>query len=183
MARPGRRSTSPSASWRPAAGRSSSPPAGRLVVDLLRCGATHIVMPLRRRQCPGPLDQCPPADEADPRASDLHRPYPCAERGLARQEGGPGDRRRLYPHLPQPLSDAETFAELRRNGVLEGAAAGDRRLRDGGRASGDAVIRLPGGRPLVVTPGIDLPRFDPTRVSAERMIQLAQPGACPTGRR
>jgi glycosyltransferase involved in cell wall biosynthesis len=40
---------------------------------------------------------------------------------------------------------------------------------------------LPGGEPLVIPPGLDLSRFDPTRVGAERIAQLAQNWRLPDG--
>jgi glycosyltransferase involved in cell wall biosynthesis len=152
---------------------------GRLVADLLRCGATHIVMPLAGDNALGRWTNVRRLMKLirEHRISIIHTHVPSAAwlAKKAAQETGA-----IYTLTCHSLYPPETFAELRRNGVLEGA----QRVIAVSETAAEHLAsrhRLPGGRPLVITPGIDLPRFDPTRVSAERMIQLSQAWRLPDG--
>src|SRR5262249_44823861 len=134
---------------------------GRLVADLLRCGATHITMPL-------------PADNGlgrratarrlvklirEHRISIVHARVPGAawlSKRAAEEAGVPST---LTCH--GLYEDAST--DTRRNGLLEQAA----KVIAVSETAADHIMgrhRIQ-GRPVVIAPGIDLARFDPTRVS------------------
>jgi glycosyltransferase involved in cell wall biosynthesis len=151
---------------------------GRLVADLLRCGATHITMPL-------------PADNAlgrramvrrlvklilDHRISIVHARMPGAAwlSNRAAEEAG----------IPYTLTChglyEDTAAETRRNRLIEEAA----QVIAVSETAADHIMNVHQvqGPPKVITPGIDLARFDPARVSAERIMQVAQAWRLPDGR-
>jgi glycosyltransferase involved in cell wall biosynthesis len=152
---------------------------GRLVADLLRCGATHIVMPLAGDNALGRWTGVRKAARLiqEHRISIIHVHSPAAAwlaRKAAQETGA------FYTLTCHGLYPPETFADLRRHGVLEGA----KRVIAVSDTVADHLARhqgLSGGRAAVVSPGIDLPRFDPARVSAERIIQLAQTWRLPDG--
>jgi glycosyltransferase involved in cell wall biosynthesis len=151
---------------------------GRLVADLLRCGATHITMPL-------------PADNGlgrwatarrlvnlirEHRISIVHARVPGAawlSKRAAEEAGVP------YTLTCHGLYE-DASSDTRRNGLLEQAA----KLIAVSQTAADHIMnrhRIQ-DRPVVIAPGIDLARFDPTRVSAERMMHLAQTWRLPDGR-
>ena len=87
----------------------------------------------------------------------------------------------VYTLTCHSLYPAETFAELRRNGVMAQAAQRWSRSRTRWPSIWRIRYPLPGGRPLVVTPGIDVLHFDPARVRGERMTQFSQQWRLPDG--
>jgi glycosyltransferase involved in cell wall biosynthesis len=152
---------------------------GRLVADLLRCGATHIVMPLAGDNALGRWTNARRLVKLirEHRISIIHAHSPGVAwlAKKAAQETGA-----FYTLTCHSLYPTETFADLRRHGVLEGA----KRVIAVSETVADHLAGQPGlagGRPMVVSPGIDLPRFDPARISAERIIQLAQSWRLPDG--
>ena len=145
---------------------------GRLVADLLRCGATHIVMPLAADNALGRWASLRKLVKLirEHRIAIVHARVPGAAwlAKKAAQEAGA-----FYTATCHSLYQAESPEDARHNGVLEDA---DRVIAVSDTAADFLTThhRLPGGRPRVVTPGIDVPRFDPARVSAERIMLLAQ---------
>jgi glycosyltransferase involved in cell wall biosynthesis len=152
---------------------------GRLVADLQRCGATHIVMPLAIDNAIGRWASLRKLVKLirEQRIAIVHArvPGPAWLAKQAAKEAGV-----FYTVTCHGLYEAETPDDAKRNGVLEEA---DRVIAVSETAAEHAAShhRIPGERPAVITPGIDLPRFDPTRVSAERIIQLAQAWRLPDG--
>ena len=152
---------------------------GRLVADLLRCGATHIGMQLAGDNALGRWTTVRRLVKLirEYRISIIHAHSPTVAgvaRKLAQETGA------FYTLTCHSLYPPETFADLRRGGVLEGA----KRVIAVSDTVADHLARQQrpaGGRPMVISPGIDLPRFDPTRVSAERIIHLAQSWRLPDG--
>lgn len=151
---------------------------GRLVADLLRSGVTHIDMPLAGDNAIGRWTNARRLQKLirEHRISIIHT-HSLAGAELARkaaQETGA-----FYTLTCHGLYPADAFVDLGRHGVLEGA----KRVIAVSETVADHLARhQPGaGRPMVVSPGIDLPRFDPSRVSAERIIQLAQSWRLPDG--
>ena len=152
---------------------------GRLVADLLRCGATHIGMQLAGDNALGRWITARRLAKLirEHRISIIHAHSPTVAgvAGKLAQETGA-----FYTLTCHSLYPPETFADLRRAGVLDGVkrviAVSDTVAEHLARQQ-----RPADGRPMVISPGIDLPRFDPTRVSAERIISLAQSWRLPDG--
>ncbi len=151
---------------------------GRLVADLLRSGATHIVMPLAGDNALGRWTTVRRLVRviAEHRISIVHARLPGASpllREAAREAGafytvtchGLLDREGSDPKHPDLLAEADRVIAVSRT-------AADHLMRH---------RHLPGGEPVVISPGIDLARFDPSRVGAERIIQLAQAWRLPDG--
>jgi glycosyltransferase involved in cell wall biosynthesis len=152
---------------------------GRLTADLLRCGATHIEMPLSADKA---LSRWSNARRrlaklvGEHQISIIHTHDP-ATAAIAKKLAE--ETRSLYTMTCHELYGEQVLAELRRGAVLEGA---QRVIAVSKTAAAHLHSSLPGLRALVVTPGVDLPRFDPARVSAERIIRLAQAWRLPDGR-
>ena len=152
---------------------------GPLVVDLQRCGATHIVVPFHHVS-------------AFARWANLRRLMRAIRRHrIAIVHGRMPETAWLAKKAAQICGasfvvtchanhDASTAVARRRNGVMAHAArviAVSQTVADHLQAN----YPMPGGRLLVVPPGIDLLRFDPAHVSAERIAQLAQQWRLPDG--
>jgi glycosyltransferase involved in cell wall biosynthesis len=152
---------------------------GPLVVDLQRCGATHILVPFHNAS-------------AFARWANVRRLMRAMKRHrIAIVHARVPETAWLAKKAAQICGawfvvtchgnhDTSTAAARRRNAVM---AYAERVI-----AVSDTVAEhlrvnypMPSGRLSIVPPGIDLQRFDPTRVSAERMAQLAQQWRLPDG--
>jgi glycosyltransferase involved in cell wall biosynthesis len=152
---------------------------GPLVFDLLRCGAVPVDLPLegdgklaRRAYLRRLLELI-----QEHRISIVHAREP--ETGWFAREAA-SQSRSWFVTTCHGSFDNSTPALQERHAVMTRA----NRIV----AVSDSVARhlsghfpLPGGEPLVIPPGLALPRFDPARVSGERMAQLAQHWRLPDG--
>jgi len=152
---------------------------GPLVFDLLRCGAVPVAMALegdgklaRRAHLRRLLQLI-----QEHRISIVHAREPqtaALAQEAARQAGA------RFVTTCHGCYDASTPALRERHAAMTRAS----RVV----AVSETVARhlaahfpLPGGEPLVIPPGLDLSRFNPTRVGAERIAQLAQQWRLPDG--
>ena len=152
---------------------------GPLVVDLQRCGATHILVPFHHVS-------------AFARWANLRRLMRAIRRHrIAIVHARVPESAWLAKKAAQICGawfvvtchgnhDASSAASRRRNAVMayaERVIAVSQTVAEHLRSS----YPMPSGRLSVVPPGIDLQRFDPTRVGAERIAQLAQQWRLPDG--
>ncbi len=139
---------------------------GPLVVDLLRCGATHILVPFQNTG-------------AFARWANVRRLMKAMRQyRIAIVHARVPDSAWLARKAAQ-MSGA-SFVARRRNAVM---AYAERVIAVSETVAEHLRVNypMPSGRLCVVPPGIDLQRFDPTRVSAERIAQLAQQWRMPDG--
>ena len=152
---------------------------GPLVVDLHRCGATHILVPFHHTG-------------AFARWANVRRLMKAIRRHhIAIVHARVPESAWLAKKAAQYCGawfvvtchgnhDTSNAAARRRNAVMayaERVIAVSQTVAEHLRAH----YPMPSGRLSVVPPGIDLQRFDPTRVSAERIAQLAQQWRMPDG--
>jgi len=152
---------------------------GPLVVDLQRCGATHILVPFHNAG-------------AFARWANVRRLMRAMKRHrIAIVHARVPETAWLAKKAAQICGtwfvvtchgnhDTSTAAARRRNAVMayaERVIAVSETVAEHLRTS----YPMPSGRLSVVPPGIDLQRFDPARVSAERIAQLAQQWRLPDG--
>jgi glycosyltransferase involved in cell wall biosynthesis len=152
---------------------------GPLVVDLQRCGATHILLPFH-------------SVGAFARWANVRRLMRAIRRhGIAIVHARVPETAWLAKKAAQMSGawfvvtchgnhDVSSLVARRRNAVMayaERVIAVSQTVAEHLRAS----YPMPSGRLSVVPPGIDLQRFDPARVSAERIAQLAQQWRLPDG--
>ncbi|HEY2110575.1 MAG TPA: glycosyltransferase, partial [Dongiaceae bacterium] len=152
---------------------------GPLVVDLQRCGATHILVPFHNAG-------------AFARWANVRRLMRAMKRHrIAIVHARVPESAWLAKKAAQICGawfvvtchgnhDTSTAAAHRRNAVMayaERVIAVSETVAEHLRMS----YPMPSGRLSVVPPGIDLQRFDPARVSAERIAQLAQQWRLPDG--
>jgi glycosyltransferase involved in cell wall biosynthesis len=152
---------------------------GPLVVDLQRCGATHITVPFHNAG-------------AFARWANVRRLMRAMKRHrIAIVHARVPETAWLAKKAAQICGawflvtchgnhDTSTAAARRRNAVMayaERVIAVSETVAEHLRMS----YPMPSGRLSVVPPGIDLQRFDPARVSAERIAQLAQQWRLPDG--
>jgi glycosyltransferase involved in cell wall biosynthesis len=152
---------------------------GRLVADLLRCGATHVEMALGADTKLGRWTTLRRLVKLiqEHRIAIVHARLP-GPAWLARQAAREAGV--LFTVTCHGLYDEASEADPKHMGVLEDAT----RVIAVSETVADHLVarhRLPGGRPAVITPGVDLPRFDPARVTAQRIVQLAQSWRLPDG--
>jgi len=152
---------------------------GPLVVDLLRCGATHILVPFHHVS-------------AFARWSNLRRLMRAIRKYRISVVHGRVPESAWLGKKAAQLSgawfvvtchgnhDVSSIVARRRNAVMayaERVIAVSQTVADYLRAN----YPMPSGRLSVVPPGIDLLRFDPTHIGAERIAQLAQHWRLPDG--
>lgn len=152
---------------------------GPLVVDLHRCGATHILVPFH-------------ATGAFARWTNMRRLMRAIRRyRISIVHARVPDSAWLAKKAAQIAGawfvvtchgkhDAGSTAMRRRNSVM---AYAERVLAVSETVAEHLRIHypMPSGRLSVINPGIDLQRFDPARVGAERIAQLAQQWRLPDG--
>jgi len=152
---------------------------GRLVADLLRCGAIHVALPLATETALGRWTNLRRLTRLmrEHRITIVHARIPgLAElsRTIAKESGA------FLTVTCHGLCEPEATAGPEKGDVL---AEADRVIAVSETAADHLAsrYRLAGGRLVVITPGVDLPRFDPSRVSAQRIIEVAQNWRLPDG--
>ncbi len=152
---------------------------GPLVVDLLRCGAAHILVPFHNTGTFARWSNIRRLVRAirRHRISIIHARQPDSA-WLALKAAETGGC--WFTTTCHGFHDASTAAARRYNAVMAQASrviAVSQTLAEHLRVH----YPMPSGRLWVVPPGIDLIRFDPTHVGAERIAQLAQQWRLPDG--
>jgi glycosyltransferase involved in cell wall biosynthesis len=152
---------------------------GPLVVDLLRCGATHILVPFQNTGAFARWANVRRLMKAmrQYRIAIVHARVPDSAwlaRKAAQMSGA------WFVVTCHGNHETSTAAARRRNAVM---AYAERVIAVSETVAEHLRVNypMPSGRLSVVPPGIDLQRFDPTRVSAERIAQLAQQWRMPDG--
>ncbi len=152
---------------------------GPLVVDLLRCGATHILVPFHGNGALARWSHLRRLMRAirQYRIAVVHARVPetaWLAKKAAQYSGA------WFIVTCHGCHDTSTGAMQRQNAVM---ATADRVIAVSDTVAEHLRIHypMPSGRLSVVSPGIDLQRFDPARVSAERIAQLAQQWRLPDG--
>jgi glycosyltransferase involved in cell wall biosynthesis len=152
---------------------------GPLVVDLLRCGATHILIPFHNASALARWANMRRLMRAmrEHRIAIVHARVPetaWMAKKAAQVCGA------YFVVTCHGNHDAGNPADHKRNAVMayaERVIAVSQSVAEHMRAH----YPMPSDRLTVVPPGIDLQRFDPSRVGAERMVQLAQQWRLPDG--
>lgn len=152
---------------------------GPLEIDLQRCGAVHINIPFQSTGAFARWTNIRRLMKAIRRyrISIVHARQPDSA-WLAQKAAQCCDA--WFITTCHGFHDASTAAARKRNAVM---AQASRVIAVSQTVAEHLRIHypMPSGRLWVVPPGIDLMRFDPTRVSAERMAELAQHWRLPDG--